>query len=51
MDSTKPVIVLAHGAWHEPELYDPLKNAYSTRGCELRVPRLATMGEGKTGMN
>lgn len=51
MDSDKPVILLAHGAWHEPELYDPLKNALRTRGYELLVPRLATMGEGKTGMN
>lgn len=49
MDWTKPVIRLAHGAWHEPELYVPLKNALGTRGYELLVPRLATMGEGKTG--
>lgn len=51
MDSTKPVILLAHGAWHEPELYDPLKNALGTRGYGLIVPRLATMGEVKTGTN
>lgn len=51
MDSAKPVILLAHGAWHEPGLYDPLKNALGTRGYELLVPRLATMGEGKTGRN
>lgn len=51
MNSTKPVILLAHGAWHEPELYDPLKNAHSTRGYELLVPRLATMGEGEPGLN
>lgn len=51
MDSTKPVMLLAHGAWHEPELYDPLKIALGTRGYGLIVPRLAKMGEGKTGTN
>lgn len=51
MDSAKPVILLAHGAWHEPELYDPLKNALGSRGYELLVPRLASMGDGKTGTN
>lgn len=51
MDSTKPVILLAYGAWHEPEPYNPLKNALSTRSYELLVPRLATMGEGETGTN
>lgn len=51
MPWTRPVILLAHGAWHEPELYDPLKIALGTRGYGLIVPRLAKMGEGKTGTN
>lgn len=51
MPWTRPVILLSHGAWHEPELYDPLRIALSTRGYGLIVPRLATMGEGKTCTN
>lgn len=51
VNTVKPVILLAHGAWHEPRLYDPLKDALAARGYELLVPRLATMGQGKTGTN
>ncbi|KAI0471969.1 alpha/beta-hydrolase [Xylariaceae sp. FL0804] len=47
----KPIILLAHGAWHVPSLYDPLKHALSVRGYELLVPQLATMGTEKTGVS
>ncbi|OTA91101.1 hypothetical protein M434DRAFT_76884 [Hypoxylon sp. CO27-5] len=47
----KPVILLAHGAWHPPILYNPLKYALEARGYELLVPELATMGVGKTGLS
>ncbi|RYP23351.1 hypothetical protein DL767_008847 [Monosporascus sp. MG133] len=46
-----PVILLAHGAWHPPILYDPLKNALEARGYEVLVPELVTMGPGKTSMS
>ncbi|KUJ21269.1 alpha/beta-hydrolase [Mollisia scopiformis] len=49
MTTDKPIILLAHGAWHPPSLYDPLKKALETRGYELLVPELVTMGAGKTG--
>ncbi|KAI0139994.1 alpha/beta-hydrolase [Hypoxylon sp. NC0597] len=47
----KPVILLAHGAWHPPILYNPLKYALEARGYELVVPELATMGVGKAGLS
>jgi pimeloyl-ACP methyl ester carboxylesterase len=51
MSADKSVILLAHGAWHPPSLFDPLKNELSARGYELIVPELATMGLGKTGIS
>ncbi|KAI1864745.1 hypothetical protein JX265_008469 [Neoarthrinium moseri] len=50
MAADKPVILLAHGAWHAPSLYDPLRDALAARGYELLVPELATLGAGKTGI-
>ncbi|RYP08638.1 hypothetical protein DL764_001766 [Monosporascus ibericus] len=51
MAMDKPVILLAHGAWHPPILYNPLKHALEACGYELLVPELVTMGPGKTGMS
>ncbi|RYO78265.1 hypothetical protein DL766_007609 [Monosporascus sp. MC13-8B] len=51
MTMEKPVILLAHGAWHPPTLYDSLKSALAIRGYELLVPELAIMGAGKTGLS
>lgn len=51
MAMDKPVILLVHGAWHPPILYDSLKYALGARGCELLVPKLATVGLGKTGLS
>lgn len=49
MVADKPVILLAHGAWHPPYLYNSFKHALDVRGYELLVPELATMGVGITG--
>lgn len=51
MVDNKPVILLAHEAWHPPNMYDPLKYALQARGCELLIPELAIMGPGKTGVS
>jgi pimeloyl-ACP methyl ester carboxylesterase len=48
---TKPVILLAHGAWHSPVLYLSPKDDLEARGYEVLIPRLATMGTDKTGMS
>ncbi|CAJ2502756.1 Uu.00g101500.m01.CDS01 [Anthostomella pinea] len=47
----KPIILLAHGAWHPPTLYASLKEAVQARGYELLVPELATMGPEKTSIS
>ncbi|RYP54026.1 hypothetical protein DL769_010413 [Monosporascus sp. CRB-8-3] len=51
MATDKPVILLAHSAWHPSILYDSLKNALEARRYELLVPELVTMGAGKTNMS
>ena len=50
MTSEKPTILLAHGAWHPPHLYDPLKQALAKHGYTLAVPALPTMGVDATGI-
>lgn len=47
METNKPTILLAHGAWHPSSLYDPLKHALAARSYELLVPELIIMA--KTG--
>ena len=49
MTNDKPIILMAHGVWHPPNLYDPFKHALEALGYELLVPELATMGSGKSG--
>ncbi|KAI1258725.1 alpha/beta-hydrolase [Xylariaceae sp. FL1019] len=48
---SKPIILVAHGAWHPPLLYQPLKDDLEARGYEVLIPRLAIMGADKTGMS
>lgn len=50
MAMNRPTILLAHGAWHPPHLYDPLKEALSSRGYDLIAPALPTMGTTSTGV-
>lgn len=44
MLAEKPVFLLAHGAWHAPWMYEPLKEALAKLGHTLTVPALPTMG-------
>lgn len=40
----KPVIMIVHGAWHQPLHYTNLLNSLQTKGYTIRVPALATAG-------
>ncbi|VUC28778.1 unnamed protein product [Clonostachys rosea] len=40
----KPVIILAHGAWHQPLHYTNLLSSLQSKGYTVRVPALATAG-------
>lgn len=44
MSAENPVFLLAHGAWHSPWMYEPLKEALAKLGYTLAVPALPTMG-------
>ncbi|KAK3317515.1 Alpha/Beta hydrolase protein [Cercophora scortea] len=46
----KPLILLAHGAFHRPRLYDPLKNALAAQGYEMLAPDQPSLGAGKSGI-
>lgn len=50
MTTDRPTILLAHGAWHPPHLYVPLKDALASRGYALIAPALPTMGTNSTGI-
>lgn len=50
MGSPTPTILLAHGAWHPPHLYEPLKRALESRGYNLLIPALPTMGADTSGV-
>ncbi|ORY63002.1 Alpha/beta hydrolase fold-1 [Pseudomassariella vexata] len=49
MSSTKPIILLVHGAWHLPLCYDLLKEQLNHLGYEFICPALATLGDDKQG--
>jgi pimeloyl-ACP methyl ester carboxylesterase len=40
----KPVIVLLHGAWHQPVHFDSFASQLRLEGFEVLVPRLASAG-------
>ncbi|KAJ0114846.1 hypothetical protein J7T55_004588 [Diaporthe amygdali] len=46
----RPVLLLAHGSWHPPHLYDSLKEALASRDYTLVVPALPSMGANATGI-
>ncbi|RYO81822.1 hypothetical protein DL764_009710 [Monosporascus ibericus] len=47
MASSKPTLVLIHGAWHVPRSYSKLTNALKHAGYEVHVPRLPSMNEAR----
>jgi len=49
-NKTKPTILLSHGAWHPPHLYQPLKDALAKRGYTLVMPALPSMGKDARGV-
>lgn len=44
VSSDKPTLLLAHGAWHPPHLFEPLRQALTKHDYKLVVPALPTMG-------
>lgn len=43
MASSKPTIVIVHGAWHVPKSYDRLTDALRSAGYEVHLPALPSM--------
>lgn len=48
MVSTKPTVVLVHGAWHVPASYDKLTTSLRLAGYEVHVPLLTSMNGTKS---
>ncbi|KAI1073853.1 Alpha/beta hydrolase family-domain-containing protein [Whalleya microplaca] len=40
---SKPVIILVHGSWHLPEVWNKVKSRLEAAGYEVLVPRLLTV--------
>ncbi|RYP66882.1 hypothetical protein DL771_007539 [Monosporascus sp. 5C6A] len=47
MASSKPTLVLIHGAWHVPSSYYKLTSSLKHAGYEVHVPRLPSMNEAR----
>lgn len=45
---SKPVILIAHGAWHPPVCYDGLKTKLEEAGYTVVVPHLPSVGDSTT---
>lgn len=41
----KPVILLAHGSWHSPKVYDKVRSKLTELGYESHAPQLPSLGE------
>ncbi|KAK8054235.1 hypothetical protein PG996_013536 [Apiospora saccharicola] len=50
MASSKPIILMVHGAWHLPFMYDSLKEELEMLGYEFLCPKLKTVGADSHGM-
>ncbi|KAK6855037.1 hypothetical protein PG995_008569 [Apiospora arundinis] len=44
MAASKPIILMAHGAWHLPQMYDSLKKELNALGYTFLCPELKTAG-------
>jgi len=42
MAASKPIILMAHGAWHIPHMYDSLKQELNALGYTFLCPELKT---------
>ncbi|BBN05663.1 protein MpPSK [Marchantia polymorpha subsp. ruderalis] len=47
MATSKPTLVIIHGAWHTPANYSSLTTALEAAGYEVDVPRLPSMNEAR----
>ena len=45
MATTKPTLVLIHGAWHIPSTYSKFTHSLRSAGYEVHVPRLLSVNE------
>jgi alpha-beta hydrolase superfamily lysophospholipase len=45
MDSSKPAILIVHGAYFLPETWQPFMDRLKASGFEVRCPRLPTCGD------
>lgn len=43
MSTTKPTILIVHGAWHKPSAYDKLTQALRSAGYEVHNPQLPSV--------
>ncbi|KAK8880234.1 Alpha/beta hydrolase fold-1 [Apiospora arundinis] len=50
MAASKPIILMAHGAWHLPQMYDSLKKELNALGYTFLCPELKTVGADKHGV-
>lgn len=46
MDTSKPSVLIVHGAFHPPACYDPLTRELEAAGFEVVVPRHPSLGKG-----
>jgi hypothetical protein len=50
MASSKPAVLIFHGAWHPPVCYEPLKTRLEAIGYEYVCPRLPSVGHESQGV-
>jgi pimeloyl-ACP methyl ester carboxylesterase len=50
MASSKPTLLLIHGAWHPPACYDKLRSPLEAMGYEYICPHLPTLGPNSHGI-
>lgn len=50
MSTSRPTVLFLHGAYHPPACYNDVRAGLETAGFEVVMPRLASLGEGKTGI-
>lgn len=51
MASSKPAVLLIHGAWHPPVFYDNLRTRLGAMGYEYICPHLPSLGPNSQGVD
>jgi len=44
-NNDKPVILLVHGSWHSPKVYNKVRAKLTELGYESHAPRLPSLGD------